>query len=182
MKKTLKKIAVTAGVVGGLALVVSILGIGYRQERIYKTNSNALGEKPARDYVVEEIKGYRRFIPRPKFKKEMFEGESAEATLFVKKNYLYEGLIDFSNDGKKDTISVYADGVPKLTFETEDNSNSGKGWYEHKYSPKFSFTTSGHFVKLKVHIDSADKYGTSPNWFLVTPVRELSKEELMDKK
>lgn len=96
----------------------------------------------------------------------MYSGEtSSEVTGEVRKGMLYDVWVRGSNDGDSDRISVYADDVKVGTYSTEAIREGGNGWYVNQYSPRFNFIPSNDAVRLKVHIDSADSYGTWPYEF-----------------
>jgi hypothetical protein len=123
----------------------------------------------------EDFRYPSKLVPRPTGKKEMFQGESAEMMFKVKPGCTYEGNVLGSNDGDSDTISVYADDANVLTYTTKAIRKQGRGWYEPQFSPKFRFTTSNNTAIIKIHIDSADKYGTSPDRIRIKPISEVKK-------
>ena len=110
-------------------------------------------------------------IPHPKTK-EMHQGESSEVIADVNRGCAYSVYVSGSNDGPSDRISVYADDIKIGTYTTQSMSLGGRGWYVRQDSPSFNFTTTSDTIRLKVHIDSADSYGTSPNRFIVSRAAE----------
>lgn len=117
------------------------------------------------------VDNFNVFIPHPTTK-EMKQGESSEVTAEVRKSYAYDTHVVGYNDGPSDRISVYADDVKIGSYNTQAIKKGGRGWYISQSSPTFRFIPSNDVVRLKVHIDSADSYGTSPRRFYVNRVIE----------
>jgi len=106
----------------------------------------------------------------------MYSGEtSSEVTGEVRKGLPYDVWVRGSNDGDSDRISIYADDVKIGSYSTQAIREGGDGWYVNQYSPKFNFTPSNDAVRLKVHIDSADSYGTWPYEFNLERAAEQTK-------
>lgn len=95
-------------------------------------------------------------------------GEEREAQAEVKPNVNYNVKISGQNDGPSDQISIWVDNVKIGTYNTLGISRGGNGWWGYASdSPSFPFVPTKSPITIKVHVDSADKYGTAPDTIYV---------------
>ncbi len=98
----------------------------------------------------------------------MFRGETADAIVDVDNGRAYDLILRCTNDGDSDRLSIYADDVKIGEYVTRAIRTGGNGWYTSQESPAYRFIATNNKAVIKVHVDSADKWGVWPKMIKVT--------------